>query len=418
MQGKLDTEGCCVGIQRCPQPLEIQDHSRALKIMHVVNSMSLGGTEKSLLRLATQLTGGFEHRICCIRSFDPNLTQSCLRPEQVVALNLRPSRFSFFVPALLRAIRSYQPDIVHSRNWGAIEAVLAARLSAVPVVIHSEHGYEVESLSSTPVRQQWTRRLICSLADAVFTVSRELRGFHAAQAGIRPDRIRVLPNGVDTQVFAPARQARARMRYDLGISSADFVVGAVGRMVPIKDYGTLIRAAGRLTEATSKFKLILVGDGPELPRVRELAESIPGLGSHFLALGRREDVPALLAGMDVFVQTSLGEGMSNTVLEAMAAGLPAVVTAVGGNPEIVSQGCGWLFDAGDVEHLSQLLLMLASNPSLCARTGQAARRHVEEAFSHSAMLENYRQLYLELAGKKQLLDSWKEGFPSRRASGT
>jgi sugar transferase (PEP-CTERM/EpsH1 system associated) len=400
---------------------EPRNHGRVLKVMHVVNSMSLGGTEKAVLKVATGLTAGFEHRIYCIRGFDPDLTQSCLRPEQVVALNLRPSRLSFFVPRLLRAIRSYKPDVVHSRNWGAIEAVPAARLAGVPVVIHSEHGYEIESLAGTPVRQQWMRRLVCSVADVVFTVSKELREFHAAQAGVRPDRIRVLWNGVDTQAFAPARQARDRMRSQLGISSSDFVIGAVGRMVPIKDYATLIRAAGKLADAGSSFKLILIGDGPELPRLRELAQSLPGVGSHFLALGRRDDVSALLAGMDVFVQASLGEGMSNTVLEAMASGLPVVVTRVGGNPEIVSEGCGWLFEPGDAQHLSQLLLMLAADHDFCARAGQAARSRVEEAFSRSAMLENYRRLYLELAHKKQLLETWnwaKAGLPSRGVSGT
>jgi sugar transferase (PEP-CTERM/EpsH1 system associated) len=423
MQGKLETEGYRAGVPLC-QPVphsEPRHHGRVLKVMHVVNSMSLGGTEKAVLKLATRLAAGFEHRICCIRGFDAALTQSCLRPEQVVALNLRSSRLSFFVPPLLRAIRAYRPDIVHSRNWGAIEAVLAARLAAVPVVIHSEHGYEIESLSRTPVRQQWMRRLVCSVADAVFTVSGELRGFHAAQAGIRPDRIRVLWNGVDTQAFAPARQARTQMRSQLGISSGDFVIGAVGRMVPIKDYATLIQAAGRLAEAGSNFKLILVGDGPELPRLRELAQSLSGVGSHFLALGRRDDIPALLAGMDVFVQTSLGEGMSNTVLEAMASGLPVVVTRVGGNPEIVTHGCGWLFEPGDVQHLSQLLLMLAADRDFCRRAGQAARSRVEEAFSHSTMLENYRRLYLELASKKQLLETWnwaEVGLPSRGVSGT
>jgi sugar transferase (PEP-CTERM/EpsH1 system associated) len=423
MERKLEVEGYRTGMPPC-QPLphsELRQHGRVLKVMHVVNSMSLGGTEKAVLRLATALTAGFEHRICCIRGFDPQLTKSWLATEQVVSLNLRSSRFSFFVPALLRAIGSYKPDVVHSRNWGAIEAVLAARMAGVPVVIHSEHGYEIESLSRTPVRQKWMRRLVCSTADAVFTVSRELRGFHASQAGVRPEKIRVLSNGVDTQTFAPSRQSREQIRSELGISSADFVVGAVGRVVPIKDYATLIRAAGKLAEGGRNVKLLLVGDGPELPSLRELAQSLPSMGHRFLAVGRRDDVSTLLTGMDVFVQTSLGEGMSNTVLEAMASGLPAVVTRVGGNPEIVTPGCGWLFDPGDVQHLSQLLLMLAGDRNLCARVGQAARSRVEEAFSHEIMLENYRQLYMELAHKKHLFETcnWAAtGLPSKGVSGT
>lgn len=402
-----------------PQPGLHQ--GRVLKVMHVVNSMALGGTESAILKVAAGLTGGFEHLICCIRGCDPQLIRSSLRPEQVIALNLRASRFSFFVPNLLRTIRTCKPDIVHSRNWGAIEAPLAARLAGVPVVIHSEHGYEIDSLSHTPVRQRWMRRLVCSLADAVFTVSHQLREFHASQAGIRPDKIRVLQNGVDTQRFAPDPITRMRIRSELGIAPDDFVIGAVGRLVPIKDYPTLVRAAGRLAASRSDFKLLLVGDGPELVHLRQVAQSLPGVAERLLTPGRRDDVPALLSCMDVFVQTSLGEGMSNTVLEAMASNLPLVVTRVGGNPEMVTAGCGWLFAPGDVEHLSELLRMLADDRSLRATTGQAARRRVEETFSDQAMLGNYRQLYLELARKRQLLQSWnwaKAGLQTNGTSGT
>jgi len=375
--------------------------NHVLKIMHVTNSMALGGTEKVVLKLATGLTEGFDHHVCCVRSCDLNLVQRWLRPEQFTALELPRSRFAVFVPQLVRAIRSYRPHIVHSRNWGAIEAVVAARIARVPVVIHSEHGYDVDGLQETPLRQRWMRRIVCSAADAVFTVSRELRDFHAMQAGVRPERIRVLYNGVDTQSFAPKPHVRARVREEHGIGPGELVVGAVGRMVPIKDYETLIRAAGVLYKANLPFKLVLVGDGPELPRLIALAESLPGVRACLLPLGRRDDIPDLLAAMDVFVQTSLREGMSNTLLEAMSAGLPAVVTCVGGNPEIVEEEKnGWLFRPGDVGNLSQILHRLAADCDLRSRAGEAGRRHVQEKFSHKKMLENYRALYIELAKKR------------------
>lgn len=372
--------------------------NRVLKIMHVTNSMAMGGTEKVVLKLVTGLTEGFDHHVCCVRSCDPNLVRMWLRPEQYTALELPRSRFAVFVPQLVRTIRSYRPDIVHSRNWGAIEAVFAARVAGVPVVIHSEHGYDVDGLHQTPLRQRWVRRIVCSAADAVFTVSRELRDFHAKQAGVRAGRIRVLYNGVDTQRFAPRQDVRARVRAENGIGPDELVVGAVGRMVAIKDYETLIRAAAVLAQTNLNFKLMLVGDGPELANLIALAESLPGVRARLLPLGAREDIPELLASMDVFVQTSLREGMSNTLLEAMSAGLPAAVTCVGGNPEIVEEGQnGWLFRPGDVEHLSQLLHGLAADRDLRNSAGQAARRHVQETFSHDRMLENYRALYVELA---------------------
>ncbi len=388
--------------------------THVLKIMHVTNSMALGGTEKVVLKLAARLTEGFHHHVCCVRSYDANLVCKWLRPEQFTALELPRSRFAIFVPQLVRAIRSYRPDIVHSRNWGAIEAVFAARLAGVPVVIHSEHGYDVDGLRETPLRQRWVRRIVCSAADAVFAVSRELRDFHAQQAGVRPDRIRVLYNGVDTQSFAPRPEVRARVRAENGIGPDELVLGAVGRMAPIKDYATLIRAAGILARANLSFRLMLVGDGPQLPNLIALAESLPGVRACLLPLGQRDNIPELLSAMDIFVQTSLREGMSNTLLEAMSTGLPAVVTRVGGNLEIVEEGqTGWLFKPGDVEHLSQLLENLAADRDLRNRAGQAARWRVQEKFSYEKMLENYRALYVELANQRntqQIGNQARAGF--------
>lgn len=379
-------------------------HSRVLKVLHFTNSMCLGGTEQVVLRVASTLSNGFEHHICCTRNFDPDLVQRWLRPEQFTALNFPESRLAFFVPRLFRAIRACQPDIVHSRNWGAIEAAIAARLARVPIVIHSEHGYEVEYLSETPRRQRWMRRLVCSTADAFCTVSRELRDYHAGQAGVKPEQIRVIYNGVDTARFVPDPLSRSSIRAELGIAPEDFVIGAVGRMVPIKDYATLVRAAGMAAAKLPKLKLVMVGDGPELDRILDLTRSIPELERRVLPVGRSHDVPGLLNAMDVFVQTSLREGMSNTLLEAMSSGLPAVVTRVGGNPEVVDEGItGWLFAPGDVKELLGLMLRLAKDSHLRARAGEAARRRTLKMFSHDTMLESYRALYVELARKRKLI---------------
>ena len=376
-------------------------HSRPIRVMHVINGMTLGGTEKVVLKLTNTLTEGFDHRICCIRDFDTDLVRAHLRPGQLTALKLPQSRFALFLPQLVRAIRSCKPDVVHSRNWGAIEAVFAARLAAVPVVIHSEHGYDADGMRTMPFRQRCLRRAASSAADVFFTVSHELRDFHAVQAGIRPDRIRVIYNGVDVHAFSPQPAARARLRAEHGIGPGEFVLGAVGRMVRIKDYQTLIQAAGLLVSKGLNFKLMLVGDGPELPGLIALAENLPGVRERLITLGQRNDVSELLSAMDVFVQTSLREGMSNTILEAMAAGLIPVVTCVGGNTEIVEDSeSGWLFDAGDVEYLSRLLHRLAVQPDSRMSIGEAARRRVQEMFSNERMLANYRALYLELAARR------------------
>jgi sugar transferase (PEP-CTERM/EpsH1 system associated) len=392
--------------------------SRTFKVMHVVNQLAVGGTEKNVLKVATKLTEGLEHCICCIRGCDASLVASQLHPEQVMALNLPKAPFSFFVPKLVRAIREYKPDIVHSRNWGAIESVLAARIAGVPVAIHSEHGYEGDSVTRTPLRQRWMRRLVLATADAVFTVSRDLRDFHARQAGVPEKRLRVLYNGVDTQRFSPSPIVREKTRSALGLSPRDFVIGAVGRMVPIKDYDTLINAASALHEKDRTFKLLLLGDGPELRRLVDLAQNLIGSGG-FISLGRSKNVPEVLTAMDVFVQTSLNEGMSNTILEAMATGLPVVVTRVGGNTEIVEEGnTGWMFQPGDVEHLSEIIFGISTNAEARQMSGHAARQRVQDKFSDERMLENYRELYGELLRKRKFDVAWLPGNADAHCSGS
>lgn len=369
---------------------------RPVKVMHVVNGLALGGMENGLLKLTTGLTDGFDHRICCIRDVDPDFVQGRLRREQVVPLRLPRSRFSSSIAPLVSTMRKYRPDIVHSRNWGGMEAVIAARIAGVPVAIHSEHGYELDTLRSTPFRQRLMRRLAISLADMFFAVSRDLGDFHAQQMGVSPQRIKVLYNGVDTRRFAPDHNARKRVREGLGWSDEDFVVGATGRMVAIKDYGTLIKAVALLTSQLPGIKLLLVGDGPELTSLRELAAAALGSG-RFFSTGRSDDVAGLLSAMDLFAQPSLSEGMSNTILEAMSGGVPPVATRVGGNSEVIEdKESGWMFSPRDVEHLSSLIAKLASNSELRTRCGRAARLRVLNQFSNETMFANYRQLYSSL----------------------
>ena len=373
------------------------------KIMHVVNRMAMGGMEKGVLKVAVNLVEGLEHHICCIRDCDAEFVQRLLAREQITELKVPKSKLS---PSLLRiasAIRNLQPHIVHSRNWGAIEAVIAARMMRVPIAVHSEHGYEMSSLENPSLRQRFARRLVLAMADRFFTVSRELRQFHARQARIGEEHIGVVYNGVDTQRFAPDQISRQLVRKMLGFSEHDFVIGAVGRMVPIKNYETLIQAVARVLKVRA-CRLLLVGDGPELSHLKELGQSLIGDQPSFTSVGRCDDVTKLLNSMDVFVQTSFSEGMSNTILEAMASGLPALVTRVGGNPEIIEEGfSGWMFSPGDVNQLSDLLFKLAGDEGLRKHAGRAARKHVQDLFSNQTMLENYRAMYFDLLQKRGLL---------------
>ncbi len=298
-------------------------------------------------------------------------------------------------------MRAYRPHIVHSRNWGAIEAVPAARLARVPVVIHSEHGYELEMIDGLSRRQQIFRRLAYAMADAVFTVSQDLRDYHARQAGIPASRIRVIYNGVDTGKFAPRREMRLQARNQLGLPEGSFVVGAVGRLVPIKDHTTLLKAVEVLAHRGIEVRVLLVGAGPELGRLERYVANSAVLAQRVLFCGSSDSVADLLNAMDVFVLSSVSEGMSNTLLEAMASGLPAVATRAGGNPELIEEGCsGWLFRPGDDADLAGRLEQLASHAELRQELGRRARKRAMEHFSIERMIQEYQNLYRELATRR------------------
>jgi sugar transferase (PEP-CTERM/EpsH1 system associated) len=376
-----------------------------LRVLHVIDRMGVGGTEVGILKVIRGLSReSFEHRICTIRGYDENFARSEGFEGQIYVAGRLNSGFQFLLGRLIRILQDFRPDIVHSRNWGAIEAMPAARLSGVPVTIHSEHGYEVDMLEGLLKRRRVLRRFAYALADAVFTVTEELRTYHAQQAWLPRQRIRVLPNGVDTSRFVRRPGEGEQTRQRLGLGDGSLVIGAVGRLVPIKDHVTLLRAAEILISRGMPVRVLLAGSGPELAKHQEFVAASPRLAGRVVFAGAVSDVAALLNAMDVFVLPSLSEGMSNTLLEAMASSLPVVATRVGGNSELVEdERSGWLFEPRDVMALATILERIGRDSNLRQELGQAARRRAVEHFSLDAMIESYRSLYLELASKRGVL---------------
>jgi sugar transferase (PEP-CTERM/EpsH1 system associated) len=372
-----------------------------LRVLHVISYMGRGGAEMGILKLIAGLGSEFEQRICTTRGFDAEFVRGKLSSEELYVAGSPELKLQFPLFRLARIMRSYKPHIVHTRNWGAIEAVLAAKLAGVPVVVHSEHGYELDMFAGLPVRRRVFRRVAYAMADAVFALTRELREFHARQARVSPESIGVIYNGVDTERFAPNRESRMALRAELKLPENSFVVGSVGRLVPIKDHLTLLKAAAKFAETGMDVRVLLIGSGPEREKLqREAAGSLPG---RVCFEGDSDRVPEMLNAMDVFVLPSLGEGMSNTLLEAMACGLPVLATNVGGNPEIIendSNGC--LFAPRDVQWLAEKLRILASDRELARRMGAAARRRTTETFSLTRMIKNYREFYFDLVARRSV----------------
>jgi sugar transferase (PEP-CTERM/EpsH1 system associated) len=376
-----------------------------LRILHIVNRLDKGGTELVVLKMIRGLGDArFEHRLASLRGIDPRLEGVPLPGGKLLSVGKIKTGLQFPLFDLVNLMRAYQPHIVHSRNWGAIESIPAARLARVPVAIHSEHGYELEMLAGLPMRRRIFRRAAYQMADAVFAVTRELRDYHARQSWVAPERIRVIYNGVDTVRFSARPDMRARLRKRLCLPENRFVVGTVARMVPIKDHPTLLRATALLLTRGLDAHALLVGSGPELQNNQQLVSASSELKGRVTFVGDSDEVPELLNAMYAFVLTSISEGMSNTLLEAMAMSLPVIATRVGGNTEVVEDDrSGWLFVPRDVEALASRLALLASREDLRRQYGAAARQRVVERFSLDGMLRDYSGLYSELAARRGIL---------------
>src|SRR5208337_651347 len=240
---------------------------RPLRIMHVVDRLGLGGTEKVVMRLVRGLEPGlFEHYICTLRGIADSAGEWA-SGVNILHAGREGVAFQFNVPRLVRVMRAVRPTIVHSRNWGGIEAIIAARIAGVPVAIHSEHGYELEMLSGLPLHRRLLRHVAYRSASAVGAVSEELREYHARQAWWDPAMIDVLRNGIDGQLFSPQPQIRDSVRQRLGIPSDALVVGSVGRVVALKDFTTLLKAVEALAPEMPSLRVILAGSGPDLSRL-------------------------------------------------------------------------------------------------------------------------------------------------------
>ena len=373
----------------------------ALRVLHILDHLDTGGTEYGVLKVVQGLAGNrFDSRICIMRDARTDLASSPLLDGRVLRAGGPKEGSQFGIRRLVSVFRALRPHIVHSRNWGAIESIPAARWAGVPVAIHSEHGYELDMLKGLPLRRRVLRRGFYHLADAVFAVTRDLSAYHAKQVHWRGDKIRTIYNGVNTDRFAPRAADRIRIRKELGLPEDRFVVGAAGRLVPIKSFPTLVKAAEILAGSGHDISVLIVGAGPERASLERLAAP---LGDRARFLGERNDLPALLNAMDCFAQTSICEGMSNTILEAMASALPVLATRVGGNPELViDQTTGLLFPVQDSSALAQRLSLLAHNFDFRRALGEAARRRAVAEFSLDGMIEAYSALYLTLAERRGL----------------
>ena len=370
-------------------------------ILHVIHHLVTGGMENGLVSLINRMPStSYRHAIVCIEDYSdfrnrltrPDTEVMAMRRSQIGTWRLRYELFRIF--------RRLKPAIVHSRNKSGLDALLPARLAGVRHCVHGEHGWDVHDLDGRSRKEQVLRRLHAPLVERYVTVSRSLRDYLVERVGIRPERITTICNGVDTDKFRPAERKPVELLPASLQGEGLVVVGTVGRLQPVKDQQALLRAFAELVgeggPGAASARLLLVGNGPLREALEKQAQAL-GIAHLTTFAGDRTDVAQLLQCMHVFVLPSLAEGISNTVLEAMATGLPVLATRVGGNVELVQDnGNGALFEAGDVAALKRLLAGYLADPGMRRRHGERSRQLAVESFSLKAMVDGYRGAYERL----------------------
>ena len=373
-----------------------------IKILHILHSLQVGGLENGVVNLINSLDSDrFEHAICCISSSGP-MANRIQRPLKIYSLGKGERKDYLLSLKIARVIKKVMPDIVHTRNWGAIDGVVASRLAGVKRVIHGEHGREAADPMGTNSRRNRLRKSLHPLVSRFVTVSGDLKNWLVDVVGIPGEKTVQIINGVDTVKFRPPED-KAKVKVSLGIEPDTFVIGTVGRLDPVKDYRTLLKAFALMRNGANnriKRRLVITGSGPEEQDLKKRAADL-GVIDNVYFLGERKDIPNVLQAMDVYVLPSVAEGISNTILEAMAAGLPIIATRVGGNPELIEEDSnGFLFKPGDHNELEKKLSLYQSRLPLTMADGCRGRARAEKLFSLSNMVGEYERLYLKVAGDK------------------
>lgn len=367
-------------------------------IVHILFRFDYGGLENGIVNLVNGLPAGeFDHAIIALTeasAFSRRITRADVR---VHALHKRPGKDPGAYLRLWRWLRVLRPAIVHTRNIGTLDCVPVARMAGVRVCIHGEHGWDVHDPDGINRKYLRLRRMLGPLVTRFVTVSQDLRRWLTSSVGIGEARVMQICNGVDTRKFTPRTGLQREALAAAGFPADCLVVGSVTRLTEIKDPLNLVRAflAVRpvLAAEGHDVRLALVGDGPLRPAV-EAAIGAAGAAQYVWMAGSRDDVPALLRDFDIFVLASFREGISNTVLEAMASGLPVIASATGGNPELVDDGVtGVLVPPGDSAALGRALCEYVRDAQRRKAHATAARRRAVACFSLDGMIDRYAELY-------------------------
>lgn len=365
-------------------------------VLHVVYRFDTGGLENGIVNLINHMPShAYRHAVLALTEVT-DFKQRVLRNDvKFISLHKPPGHGVWQYTKLFKLFRELQPDIVHSRNLAALEVQAPAWLAGVPVRIHGEHGRDLVDLKANRTTYKFVRRFYKPFVHHYTALSRDLEDYLVAQVRVAPQNITQAYNGVDASRFHAGLGGVQPIPGCPFTPAQHWLVGTVGRMQAIKD--PLMLAHAFIQAATQhpslRMRLVMVGDGPLRSQVQSTLEAA-GVADLAWLPGERSDVADIMRGLHAFALPSLSEGISNSILEAMASGLPVVATDVGGNADLVVQGqTGHIVAAANPQGMALRLVQLASHPERARAMGQAGRERAQATFSMQAMVRTYQSVY-------------------------
>jgi len=370
--------------------------SEALGVLCLLETGGPGGAERMLLDLAENVGPGWRAVVGVMKAgwLRSRATSAGLPCVMVGGNGLGDVGV---LQHLVEVIETHEIAVIHAHEfYMSMVGTLVSRATGVPLVV-TLHG---KSYYPDRRRRRAACRLMAAGAAALVTVSEDLCRFFCHTTGTPLDRVRVIYNGIDLRVCPAARRRNVELLDSAGIPREAKIVGAVGNLYPVKGHLDLIRATQIIVKNRPTTHVVILGRGALHDALVAEAEAL-GIRDRIHLLGYREDVKEWLGAMDVFTMPSLSEGMPLSLLEAMAEGVPPVVTKVGGMPEVVQDGeTGFIVPPGNVGTLADRISFLVGNPSLAAKMGVAARDRILDRFTVERMAAEYRAVYRQAAGSE------------------
>ncbi|MCK4859439.1 MAG: glycosyltransferase, partial [Candidatus Omnitrophica bacterium] len=381
----------------------LKDYFMSITVLYLLHRFSFGGTERLVVNLLNNSSPNIKNYVCSFKDADKNFLDELITSKNsVISLNKNEGN-DITIPRNINALcNDIRVDIIHSLGWATyVEGIATARLFRTKrKFIFSYRGKTISDTVNIPKRRLFTQKILSYFCNSILTNSEVSKSEYANEIGISPAKISVIYNGVDVERFGENVESKSmKKRKALGIKKDDIVVGSVARFDPVKNLDGLVRAFSNISsKIMGKCRLLLVGDGPDFEKVKKLSHDL-GLKDRVVFTGMRRDIPECLGVMNIYAQPSRFENIPNSILEAMAAGLPVVATSVGGIGEVVeNKRSGFLVPLGKEGLMTQSIAALIENKALRLAMGKHAREKVCIRFSLEKMVLEYEQLYAKIAG--------------------